>query len=416
MPVDAGDEVSGRRPGGGHREHEDGDGGAGAVHRAVSDACSPARTNRSTRAPPWCSSTRPDRIPTPGTRQPAWRCRRPTAADNPDPRRVASATSRSCAASCSATTSTWPTPAPRPPTWRRRGAPSAPTPTSSPPSRTCSCAFADLRVLFRRRARRGRGRRAGARPAGAPPRLPPLARRRGRGAAGAVPGRLAASARPLRRGRPRADTSAGGGAVLDPPVTAARRRPDPGRRRHPRALARARARRATRSTTLGAARSTAWSRPLSAATRSSPTWPVRSASASSTNLGCAPPATPSTTEMDEHLAALVADPGGAEARRPHGRARRVPATARAAAAAPPGGRPAGHPSDRAGDDDPPVLPPPRSPGRAPAHRRRARRGGRGDEPVPTAVAMHVLTTAAPPSELAAAASSLATAGDGAPGR
>ena len=83
--------------------------------------------------------------------------------------------------------------------------------------------------------------------------------------------------------------------------------------------------------------------------------------------------------MDGHLAALVGRPRRPEARRAHGRARRVPATARAAAAAPPGGRPAGHPSRRARDDDPPVLPPPRSPGRAPAHRRRARRGGRVDD-------------------------------------
>ena len=50
-----------------HREHEDGDGGRRRRSPGASGACSPAPTNRSTRAPLWCSSTRPDRIPTPST-------------------------------------------------------------------------------------------------------------------------------------------------------------------------------------------------------------------------------------------------------------------------------------------------------------------------------------------------------------
>ena len=46
-----------------HREHEDGDGRAGAVRRAGPAACSPARTSRSTPAPPWCNWTRADPEP-----------------------------------------------------------------------------------------------------------------------------------------------------------------------------------------------------------------------------------------------------------------------------------------------------------------------------------------------------------------
>ena len=62
--------------------------------------------------------------------------------------------------------------------------------------------------------------------------------------------------------------------------------------------------------------------------------------------------------MEEHLAALVADPAGPERSDHIKAARRLPATTGTAAAAPLGGRPAGHPSGRARDDDPPLLPSP----------------------------------------------------------
>ena len=186
--------------------------------------------------------------------------------------------------------------------------------------------------------------------------------------------------------------------------------PDPGGRRHPRALAGAGSAGRRSSTTLGAAPWTAWSRPPSAATRSSPIWPVRSASASSTSHGCGPSATPSYAEMDGHLAALVADPGGPE--RDAHMAELVdcpqplaPLLLRRLAVDPPATRPIALETMTRRyyrRRDPRDV---RS-----AHRSKgatwSSRPCDGADGGP----MHVVTTAAPPAELAAAARTLAAAG------
>ena len=124
---------------------------------------------------------------------------------------------------------------------------------------------------------------------------------------------------------------------------------------------------------------TPWSRPPSGATRSSPTSPVRSASASSTNPGCAPPVTRMYEAMEGHLAALVADPARRE-RDAHMAALvdcpqpLAPLLLRRVAVDVPATRPVVLEAMT-----PPLLPPPGSPRRAASHRRRARhRRGRDD--------------------------------------
>ena len=148
------------------------------------------------------------------------------------------------------------TPGRRLPTWPRRGRTLDRDPELADAEDDVLVAFADLRVLYR-------GVRdeadADVQVRAAQEHLHAYLRSldvEGEGLPASFLAALRRALRPLRGRRPRTDTGARRGAVLDPPVAAACRCPDPGDRRHPRALARARAAGRQRSTTVVAAPST----------------------------------------------------------------------------------------------------------------------------------------------------------------
>ena len=265
-----------------------------------------------------------------------------------------------------------------PPTWLRRGAPSAPIPSSPPPSTDVLVAFADLRALFRpvrdeadadvqvrapQEYLHAYLRSLDVEGEGLPaPFLAALRRALGHYGVDDLERtpELEEALYWIHQSQQRVDAQIP--VVVDILERWLEQGPqgdpiDDGRRR-----------------TLDA-----WSPPPSAATRSSPIWPARSASASSTNRCCGQPATrctrrwrstsPPSWPTRQARSATATSPRSSTARN-H--------SPRCCCAA--GRRPAGHPSGRARDDDPPVLPAPRSPRRAPAHRRWTRRRGRSDEP------------------------------------